>query len=175
MVWSTPRTWVDTPTPDVASKAFLDAVSANFASLRNSHDQAVKLYLDNNQSVPNSTNTKVSWTTIDKQIGTIWSVANPTRLTAPVTAKYAVSVNLEWRNNAVGLRNCSIVRSSGVQLDLQSHASPEGKANVSAYAEVQLTAGVYLEIQGFQATGGALTLHGGTVDRTRVAMWMIGT
>lgn len=172
MSWTTPATYTD---PNVLTAAMLNAVRDNLLSLRNRHDQYVQLYLDNNQSVPNTTNTKVSWTTVATQVGTLWTVATPTRLTAPVTAKYAVAINLEWRNNTVGLRNMSILRSAGVQLDLQSNASPGGKSTISAYAEVQLTAGVYLEIQAFQATGAALTLHGGTVDRTRVAMWMIGT
>lgn len=174
MPWTSPITF--------ASGAILTGAQLNqqlrdnLLTLRNANEQYVKLYLNNNPSIPNSANTKVSWTNVDIQIGTIWSAVNPTRLTAPVTGKYAVAINIEWRNNGIGLRSCNLVRNSpALQYDLQSNGSPQGKSNLSAYVEVLLNAAAYVECNVFQSTGASHTLHGGTIDRTRIAMWLIGT
>lgn len=174
MAFTAPSTWVSGATLTAAQ--LNQQLRDNLLSLRNANDQYVKLYLDNNPSIPNSTDTKISWTSIAFQVGTIWSAGNPTRLVAPVTGKYAVAINLEWRNNGTGLRSMNLVRNSpAMQYDLQSNGSPEGKNNGSAYIEILLNAAAYVEVQAFQATGAAHTLHGGTEDRTRVAMWLIGT
>lgn len=174
MPFTAPSTWVSGA---VLTAAQLNQqVRDNLLSLRNANDQYVKLFLSGNPSIPNSIDTKISWTDIAFQVGTIWSALNPTRLVAPVTGKYAVAINIEWRSNGTGLRSVNLVRNSpALQYDLQSNGSPQGKSNLSAYVEVLLNAAAYVECQVFQSTGASHTLHGGTVDRTRIAMWLIGT
>ena len=174
MAWSAPASY---SSAQVLAAADLNLVSANLSSLRNANDQLVKLYLDSSPSIANNTNTKLSWTTVaGSQIGAIWSGTNPTRLVAPVAGWYLVLINVEWRSNSVNLRNISLLRNSAaLQLDLQSQGAVGGKSNLSAMALVQMTAAAYLEVQVFQSSGAGLTVHGGTEDRTRVAMCLLGT
>lgn len=173
MAWTAPATFTNV----MLTAAVLNAQdSANLAALRNANDAYVKLFLDSNPSIPNNTNTKVSWTDAAFNIGGIWSVGNPTRLVAPVTGKYRVYINLEWRSNSAALRNCSLLRNSpALQIDLQSQGAAGGKSNLSCQVDVLITATNYVELQVFQSSGGALTLHGGSIDRTRIAMRLLGT
>jgi hypothetical protein len=176
-VWSTPRTWVDSPTPDVATAALLDQyVTQNLQTLRNGNNAYCKLYLTTNPSISMNTNTPVSWNKAVFNVGGIWSAANADRLTAPLTGKYLVLANVEWRQNSTNLRSMNITRSAGgaAQYDLQSQGANGGKSNLSAALVVNLTAGQFLRLQVFQSTTGSLTLHGGTQDRTRIAMVYLG-
>lgn len=174
MAWTAPRTWT---TENPAASLFNTHLRDNLLSLRNGNDHYVKLFLDNNQSIPNNTDTAITWTDEAFQVGTIWSAANPTRLTAPVTGKYLVMVNVEWRSNSANLRSVNITRSAGGagQYDLKSQGASGSKSNISAQLVVSLTAAQFLTIRVFQSSGGALTVHGGTQDRTRVAMIFLGT
>lgn len=174
MVWTAPATYASA---ELLNATKLDLVSANLASLRNGNDQLVKLYLANSPSIANNTDTKLSWGTVARtQIGSIWSAGQPTRLVAPVAGWYLVLVNVEWRSNSTNLRNISLIRNSpALQLDLQSQGAVGGKSNLSAMALVLMNASAYLEVQVFQSSGAGLTAHGGTEDRTRVAMVLVGT
>lgn len=149
----------------------------NLFSLRDGNDVWVKLYLSGNPSIPNNVTTNISWDSVAFSAGGIWSAGNPTRLTAPTTGKYLVFVNIEWRSNSTNLRNISITRTGGgvSQYPLQSQGATGGKSNVCGKLLINLSATNYLEIGAFQSSGGALTLHGGTRDRTRVAMMFLGT
>lgn len=149
----------------------------NLLSLRDGNDIWVKLYLSGNPSIPNNVTTKISWDSVAFSAGGIWNVANPTRLVAPVTGKYLLFVNLEWRSNTNNLRNISISRTGGgaAIYDLQSQGASGGKSNLSGKLILSMSATNYIEIMGFQSSGGSLTLHGGTRDRTRAAMIFLGT
>lgn len=177
MSYQTPRTWGN---EQITAALFQTHVSDNLNVFRHGNDYGVKVYLTSSQNIADSTNTKVSWGAIAFEwhdASVMWSVANPTRLVAPIAGKYLVLVNLEWRSDVNNLRNLSLVRNSPAQqFDLQSQGSVGGKSNLSGMCVVDLNASAYLEVQVFQASGhaGGLTLHGGTVDRTRAAMILLG-
>jgi hypothetical protein len=176
MAFTTQAAFVDNTT--VLNAAFMNAFEENLRVLRNGNDQWVKLYLDSSPSTTNNVSFTIPWTTI--AFGSagqgIWSAANPTRLTAPLTGKYLLLVNQEWRSNSNNLRNMAVLRSAGgaSQYDLTSQGATGGKSNLSGKLVLSMTAGQYLEVQAFQSSGGALTLHGGAEDRTRVAMIYLG-
>lgn len=173
MPWTVPATYTSGET---LTGAKLNLVRDNLLSLRNGGDHYCKLYISTNPSISNNTNTAISWDSIDFQVGTLWSIANPTRLTAPVTGKYLVLANTEWRANSSSLRSINITRSAGGsgQYDLQSQGASGGRSNCSAKLVLSLTATQFLTIRVFQSSGGSLTLHGGAPDRTRVSMLFLG-
>lgn len=175
MVWTAPATFTNV----MLTAAQLNAqLSANLASLRNSNDQLVKLYLDGNETVTNNLNHLVNWDLVEGvQIGTIWTVSLPTRLTAPVTGYYEILTTLEWvKGNASGSRNCSIILNSpSMQTDLESLGASGGRSNLNGKLELLITAGNYITVQSYQNSGGTEYLHGGTPDRTRISMRLIGT
>lgn len=177
VAWTTPRTWAS---GDVVTAAMLNAhLRDNLLVLAHGNEYYVKVYLDGSASIPNNTSTSVSWTTVEFErhdASAMWSVANPTRLVAPIAGKYAVALNVEWRSNATGIRSCSLVRNSpALTLPGQAQNSDSEAVNTSSYFEVDLAAAAYVEAKVLQASGAALDLHGGTPDRTRCAMWLIGT
>jgi len=175
MAWTTQTPPTDAVT--VLNAAYMNAFEANLLSLRNGNDHYVRLYLSGNPSIANNTNTAVSWTDeAFPQVGTIWSAANPSRLTAPVTGKYLVLATAEWRTNTANLRSINITRSAGGsgQYDLQSQGASGGRSICNAKLIVSLTAAQFLTVRVFQSSGGALTLHGGAPDRTRVSVLFLG-
>lgn len=170
MAWTTPATYTS---GQVLNAVALNLVRDNLLSLRNRNDQYVKLSLTGNPSIPNTTDTKITWTQTDLQVGTIWAGGNPTRLTAPVTGKYLIIVNVEWRRSSVNFRNITLLK-AGVTWALKAQGSVGGKSNVSGTRIMALTAGEFFECQVFQNSGGALLLHGGAPDRTRCSMILLG-
>src|SRR4051794_20779027 len=104
MSWQTPRTWVDSPTPDVFSQSLANTyVRDNLNVLRHGNDAYCKLYLTGNPSISNNLNTPISWDAAEFQqtdVTPIWAASpNPDRLVAPFTGVYLVLINLEWRSD----------------------------------------------------------------------------
>ncbi len=144
-------------------------------SLRLFNDHGVKLRLAADQSIPNTTVTKLSWDVVEFQRGSIYSGANPTRLTAPVTGKYRVITNIEWKSNSTGERTSGVTLSAGgVRMDFQSQGSINGGGNLSGTGLIFLNGGEYLEVHVYQSSGGSIKVHGGAKDRTSVVMWLAG-
>lgn len=173
MVWTAPRTWVDA---EVATAALFNTyIRDNMAALRNGNLQYCKLFLGTSPSIPNNVFTTLSWTDVAFQVGTVWSAVNPTRLVAPIDGIYLVAANIEWRSVNVGMRAVSVVRNApALQIDLQRQDADANFARISGMTFVQLVAGNYVEIRVFQDRGSSLTVHGGAVDRTRVAFMLWG-
>lgn len=90
----------------------------------------------------------------------IWEgVTNPTRFTATRAGKYHVYGSLSWANNATGLR--------GIRFKVNGTASNGGETYYVAGSGitgtisrvVNLTAGQYVEFDGFQSSGGNLNMN----------------
>lgn len=174
MPFTTPHTWAN---DDLLTGPLLNTeLRDNLLSIRNGNEQYCRLYLSSNPILTNNIDTPISWDKAAFQTGTIWSAANPSRLTAPATGRYLVFVVLEWRSNSNALRNLSILRNAGgaASYPLTSQGAAGGKSNLSAKLPVSLVAGQFLTVQAFQSSGGPLTLHGGAPDRTRVSMLWLG-
>lgn len=177
---------VQTPVIDnttILNAAYLNAFEENLRVLRNGNDCYCRLYLDSNPSIPDSSaaGTPITWTDPLFQAGSIWTAGgNGNRLTAQYTGIYLILATLEWRENSANLRNVigQLKSSSGTlvrQYDGQSQgAGGAGKSNVCGKWVLRMTAGQFFEIRAFQSSGGALTLHGGAPDRTRVSVIYLG-
>lgn len=175
MAWTAPSTWTNVM---LTAAQLNQQLRDNLLTLRQGNQQLVKLYLDSDASITNSLDTILSWSNPPSfQVGTIWSAANPTRLTAPVTGYYLIIPNIEWLSNSSGVRNTFYRWSVGAaQYELQSQgASLSGHSNCSGIGIHFLTAAQYVEIGVWQDSGATRQVHGGTLDRTRVAMMLLGT
>ena len=67
-----------------------------------------RVYNTGTQSINNLTNTPLTFTNADFNVGGAWNTLVPTRLTAPVTGTYLVTASLSWANDPVGVRALSI-------------------------------------------------------------------
>lgn len=96
-----------------------------------------------------STGTIVSWNTVDHEVGstTLWDVANPTRLTAPVAGTYLVVADIAAESDSVGqiaiLKNGAVVHNGTVPRFWTGSGSTT--------ALVRLSAGDYIECKVYPA------------------------
>lgn len=165
----------------VPPAAFFNAYRDNLLSVRNGGDHYCRLYLTSNPSVGDnvSTGQAINWQASSFQVGSIWNPAQGNRLTAPTDGIYLFLCVLEWRKNSNNLRNMNFQLKSSAgalirQFDSQSQGASGGKSNINGKLVVKMTAGQFIECRAYQNSGGPLTLHGGSDDRTRVAVLFLG-
>jgi hypothetical protein len=118
-----------------------------------------KAYNNANQSITTGTVTAINLQVEDFDTdGLHDNVTNNTRLTVQLTGIYEIHANILWDTNATGGRHC-IIRKNGVATDLLVSSIPGNGAfspNSHISGFIQLTAGDYIEMFGFQDSGGNL-------------------
>ena len=130
-------------------------------------------------SILNNTLTTIPFATETKDTGGTWdgamhdNVTNNSRVTITTTGTYQVSARISWTANATGRRTMQLNK-NGTGIDSIGIANPGASDPAICYhsAEYNLTAGDYLEIQGIQTSGGALTL---TANGTYLQARLIGS
>lgn len=116
-------------------------------------------------AIPNATATAVPFDTVVTDPTGLWSVANPTRLTAPVAGQYLVAASLFWQSAATG--ECLLrIQKNGVSTDLYGSSSIPNVAGTSAATSttviIAMAAGDYVEAIAFQNSGAGLNVQGAT-------------
>lgn len=122
---------------------------------------AAKLFRSSAQPVPSGVITTVAWEAARWGTPGMWSVANPSRLVAPVAGIYQVSAHVSIAPNAGGQRNCIIVRSgSGLRVceALYPSVSANDSARFAVSTDVRLAVGEHVELRVFQNSGIALNV-----------------
>jgi hypothetical protein len=172
MAWSTISNFSSGESNIVAK---LNQYRDNAKSLRLFNDHGVILSLADDMSVNDSSLTNISWDVEQYQVGSIWTIGDPTKLYAPVTGKYTVMLNVEWRSSGSGVRSTGLTWSSGpLNIDLVYQAAVSGGVNMSGMEHMLMTAGQSLTMYCFQTSGGTIGIRGNGPDRTTVAMWLMG-
>lgn len=110
---------------------------------------SVKVTRSSAQSLA-STGTIVSWDTVDHEVGatTLWDVATPTRLTAPVAGTYLVIADIAAESDAVG--QVAIMKNGTVVHNGTTPRFWTGSGSTSAL--VRLSIGEYIECKVYPAT-----------------------
>ncbi|MGI8425553.1 MAG: hypothetical protein ACR2M4_02950 [Actinomycetota bacterium] len=111
-----------------------------------------------NQSIPNNASTVLSFDTADYVSDNIWLVGSPTRLVAPVTGIYSVKGGAQFAVNLTGARLLFITK--GVTTIATNHSVGNASWYVggTVESEINLTAGEYVELLAYQASGAALNI-----------------
>lgn len=112
------------------------------------------------QSIPTNAFTAITWTTPTVDTYTMWSVANPTRITPKVAGTYTVVATVGLAVNGTGGRAVEICKNGvGTIVAQVSHSN----AGAAFNTVIQVTASVacngttdYFEVYVDQASGGAL-------------------
>lgn len=113
-----------------------------------------------NQSIPNNTFTNITWNTelIDRDAGHDNSTNN-SRYTAQTAGWYRVIAHLSWNANFTAkIRQTAVLRSAA-QLFFLSAGFGDADGNFASSTSaglIFLSVSDYLEVQGMQASGGAL-------------------
>ena len=94
-------------------------------------------------------------------VGAMHSTAvNTSRLTATVAGTYRMSANLIFAANATGQRGVAIVVNGGTFIAATLvPAPPSGVIDLHVSCDYQLSATDYVEMHGFQSSGGALNMN----------------
>lgn len=109
--------------------------------------------------VANNTPTALSWTQVVSDIGLGWDPGQPTRLTAPVSGFYWISLTLEWSTSGASVRDCwFLVNGVATVAASREMGSSVGNVRQQLVHGIQLSAGDYVEAIVAQSTGGNLTV-----------------
>ncbi len=116
-------------------------------------------------SIPNSTQTNISWSGVVYDTDGIWSAANPTRLTPPAWArKIRITAAVTFVANGTGTRQIlsRINNGAGYAGEMSSSGPASAGSQVvilsGSTGIVDVTPGDYHEIRVFQTSGAALSL-----------------
>lgn len=90
------------------------------------------------------------------------TVTNPTRLIAPVTGLYLVTGQIMWEANATGVRWVRITKNGAIQNHVSQSAASSQQTVQNITALLSLTAGQYVEIEGYQNSGETLSISAGS-------------
>ncbi len=111
------------------------------------------------QSVTTATITGINWTTEAADNASIHStVTNTTRFTIPTSGQYLVNGYLEWASNATGERIIYLYANGVGIMQKSKPASALGSTGDDITALRFFTAGDYVEIAGYQNSGGNLNV-----------------
>ena len=165
MGWTTPVTWTTGGT--VTAAALNAQLRDNLDYLYNTPQVAVRL--TSTQSIPNATDTTVSWhEAVYEDPSTMWDIAAPTKIIIPRAGVYTIVFHVFWASSATPTDDRDIkfiVNTSETRISQSLPAAVEHASQLSI--ETGLALNDELEIQVKQSTGGALNLQ---ATRTRLTV-----
>jgi hypothetical protein len=125
---------------------------------------AVRVTRTTDQNVLNNTGTSLNFTSERYDTAGMHSnTSNLSRLTAPVTGIYAVTVAFKWQNQAFASgRRVLVLRKNGATEvgieEVSPSVNPNGGPDMNFATMLKLEAGDYLEARGVQSSGGTLPI-----------------
>lgn len=174
MAWGTPHFWTladQTPTHGLFNQ---DLIS-NPASLRNENDARVKVWRSSAISVANETRQAIAWNAQAYESSGMFDTGAATRLIALRNGIYLVQSKMAWASNSTGRRgNGYRVNGAGLDYDMQlTAANASSKQNGADM--VMLEAGDYVEVYGYQSSGGALNMSGAGESSSSATLTLLAT
>ncbi len=116
-------------------------------------DMRVMLTRSTPQSFSAGVASDMSWNAAPTEIGKFWNIANPTRITVPVTGLYRVSANVAWGAGTGGSREIFVRKNGtspapfGIGRDKRDQSASGGAKQAVSSMSISLTAGDYLELR----------------------------
>lgn len=122
------------------------------------------------QSIPNAAWTNVVFDSEISDVGDMFSVVNPSRITLPVAGVYLIVADLIFPANATGLRYIAINLNGSIRTHI-TIVTGIGSADhrVQTIALYARSGGEWIEIQALQTSGGALNIYGASVVVQRLS------
>jgi hypothetical protein len=141
------------PNPAIRDGAVTPAKTSAFPGAR--------VEMAGSQPVGNGAYVAASFGTVQFNVGSVFSSAQPTLLTAPATGVYTVSGSVEWESGAAGYRQLEI-DDAGTRLasDLTPIAAPQFVYS-TVTTIVKLKAGESVTLVADQSSGGTLSFNTG--------------
>lgn len=159
-------------TVGTAKLADASITSAKFASLPQCRALSGSAF-----AIPNNTATAVQFTgTRFMAPSSMWSIANATRVVAPVAGVYQVSAMLAWASNVTGVRRLHLLHNGTTTIAGDSRGSTTADTLQQTSTTVyRFAANDYVEVFAFQTSGGSLNLtQSATVAAPELALVFLG-
>jgi hypothetical protein len=156
MAWTTPKTW---STNEVVTAANMNThVRDNMSFLGSPPACSVQAAVS--QSVPTSTHTSLIAPTENFDTDAMHStVTNTSRITFTTAGRYLVSATLVFGSNVTGIRILSFFVDATTRYEMVAvAANTGGNTTLSGSRAFSFTAGQFVEVQGFQSSGGNIDL-----------------
>jgi hypothetical protein len=118
----------------------------------------------------------VAWDTVDYNVGGVFDVAKPARLTAPIAGKYLITASVRWDANATGRRALAIAYNDALQItrsNVSALASALYSPEQTATTVYKMNAGDWVGAYVMQDSGGNLNLQTGVQNGVTMAMQWI--
>ena len=112
-----------------------------------------------NLSIPNGSETTITWTLERWDYDSMWASASPTRITLKSSGIYLIGANIVWAANATGERRLRIYPGNGgtQARDFRSIVGDAYEGQFIAFLDY-VTAGRYYTVDVYQTSGGALSV-----------------
>ena len=161
------------PTSTILNARIRDAI--NFLKSR---PHAVLRRITTNQSVSNNTNTPIFWNGEDLDTdGGHSNVTNPSRYTVGTAGYYHLSTVVVWATNGSGYRHIFLAKNGDTSFRYGSNYTfvlgiSGAQICLSTCAVVPLQVGDYVEVWGFQNSGGSLDVLVSNADSRFELEWV---
>lgn len=101
---------------------------------------------------------------------------NPSRITALVAGVYDIKANLAFAPSAVGIRGLRLLLNGTTIIfqDVRVSSSATASTSIGAATDYQLAVNDYVEMQGFQDSGGALNMNAAANATPEFSMRLVG-
>jgi hypothetical protein len=136
------------------------------------------LYKSADQSIANATTTVITWDSESYDTNSFHDNAtNNSRITIPAgkAGKYLIQLQLNWGTNATSYREARVrLNGSTLLAYVQAQAAAAGGTANTLTTVKTLAVADYIEIQGEQASGGALAATGVNAYATQVQVTYLG-
>lgn len=128
------------------------------------------IYNSQSQSIPNAAWTNVLFDSEISDVGGMFDVGNPSRITLPVTGVYLIVADFIFAANATGLRQISINLNGSIRTHI-TIVPGVGSADhrlqtIALYAR---NGGEWIEVQALQTSGGPLNIGGASAVVQRLS------
>ncbi len=117
-----------------------------------------RVYNVGTQAIPTNSSTALTFSNADYNVGGVWDLADPTRLTAKVAGRYSVTASISWANDPVGNRTLMIqVNGTTTVMAVTTGSMPtETAPQQNCATTVRLMKGDYVRALVWQTSGDTL-------------------
>jgi len=120
---------------------------------------AARVYRSTAQSIPNATETAVSFDTERFDYDNMWSAASPTRITINTAGVYVVTGAIQWATISSGHAYVALRVNGTTYIATQRSSAPGTTLPLTIAGIWEFSVGDYVEMMVHQASGAALNLN----------------
>lgn len=128
-----------------------------------------RAYRSTNQNIPTGVDTAIVFDNTRYNVGSVWAIGQPTRLTSPVTGRYLLGGSLQWVNTITARIS---VRVNGTTVIAKSRSDDQAGDINTVF---QLAASDYVELIARQGTGGPQAVSSSADSSPEFYMQLLST